>query len=159
MDARPDKNEGKPPKAGLAWFLAAAFIAPVRVARVENLSPTPKVNFTLSDSLTLARRLLDETRKQYPELFSNPSCIESLFWERHVWSVSAVETQANDRRIFRDSYRMRPGVLTRTNGVSVMAAPGLLPLPKPGTTEATTQHSTSTLDYYLSTPGSSATRS
>ena len=69
MESRPNKNEEKPPKAGLALFMAAAFIAAVRLARVENLSPTPKVISTLSDSLTLARRLLDDTRKQYPELF------------------------------------------------------------------------------------------
>ena len=69
MDSRPNKTEGKLPKAGLALFMAAAFIAVVRLARVENLSPTPKVISTLSDSLTLARRLLDDTRKQYPELF------------------------------------------------------------------------------------------
>ena len=69
MDSRPNKTEGKPPKTGLALFMAAAFIAAVRLARVENLSPTPKVISTLSDSLTLARRLLDDTRKQYPELF------------------------------------------------------------------------------------------
>ena len=69
MDSRPNKTEGKPPKARLALFMAAAFIAAVRLARVENLSPTPKVISTLSDSLTLARRLLDDTRKQYPELF------------------------------------------------------------------------------------------
>ena len=69
VDSRLDKNDGKPPKAGLALFMAAAFIAAVRLARVENLSPTPKVIFTLSDSLTLARRLLDDTRRQYPELF------------------------------------------------------------------------------------------
>jgi hypothetical protein len=69
VDSRPNKTEGKPPKAGLALFMAAAFIAAVRLARVENLSPTPKVISTLSDSLTLARRLLDDTRKQYPELF------------------------------------------------------------------------------------------
>ena len=49
--------------------MAAAFIAAVRLARVENLSPTPKVIVTLGDSPTLARRLLDDTRKQYPELF------------------------------------------------------------------------------------------
>jgi hypothetical protein len=47
----------------------AAFIAAVRLARVENLSPTPKVIFTLNDSFTLARRLSDDTWKQYPELF------------------------------------------------------------------------------------------
>jgi hypothetical protein len=69
VESRPNKNEEKPPKAGLALFMAAAFIAAVRLARVENLSPTPKVVSTLSDSLTLARRLLDDTRKQYPELF------------------------------------------------------------------------------------------
>jgi hypothetical protein len=69
VESRPNKNEEKPPKAGLALFMAAAFIAAVRLARVENLSPTPKVISTLSDSLTLARRLLDDTRKQYPELF------------------------------------------------------------------------------------------
>jgi len=69
VDSRPNKTEEKPPKAGLALFMAAAFIAAVRLARVENLSPTPKVISTLSDSLTLARRLLDDTRKQYPELF------------------------------------------------------------------------------------------
>jgi len=69
VESRPNKNEEKPPKAGLALFMAAAFIAAVRLARVENLSPTPKVVSTLSDSLALARRLLDDTRKQYPELF------------------------------------------------------------------------------------------
>jgi hypothetical protein len=37
----------------------------------------------------------------------------------------------------RFDYRMRPGVLTRTNGLNVMAALGLLPLPKAGTPEAT----------------------
>lgn len=46
----------------------------------------------------------------------------------------------------RFDYRMRPGVLTHTNGVNVMAALGLLPLPKAGTTEATTPHPTSTLE-------------
>jgi len=69
VDSRPNKTEEKRPKVGLALFMAAAFIAAVRLARVENLSPTPKVISTLSDSLTLARRLLDDTRKQYPELF------------------------------------------------------------------------------------------
>jgi hypothetical protein len=54
----------------LAVFLAAAFIAAVRLARVENLSPSPKLVSTLSDSLALARRLrLDDTRKKFPELF------------------------------------------------------------------------------------------
>ena len=48
--------------------MAAAFIAAVRLARVENLSPTQKVIFTLGDSLTLARRLLDDTRRRYPEV-------------------------------------------------------------------------------------------
>ena len=47
----------------------AAFIAAVRLARVENPSLAPKVIFTLSDSLTLARRLLDDASRQYPELF------------------------------------------------------------------------------------------
>jgi len=56
-------------RAGLALFLAAAFIAAVRLARVENLSPSPKLVSTLSDSLALARRLLDDTRKKFPELF------------------------------------------------------------------------------------------
>ena len=37
----------------------------------------------------------------------------------------------------RCDYRMRPGVLTRTNGLNVMAALGLLPLPMTGTPEAT----------------------
>jgi hypothetical protein len=46
----------------------------------------------------------------------------------------------------RFDYRVRPGVLTRTNGVNVMAALGLLPLPKACTTEATTPYPTSTLD-------------
>lgn len=38
----------------------------------------------------------------------------------------------------RFDYQMRPGVLTRTNGVNVMAALGLLPSPRAGTTAATT---------------------
>jgi hypothetical protein len=46
----------------------------------------------------------------------------------------------------RFDYRMRPGVLTRTNGVNVMAALGLLRLPKAGTTEAATPNPISTLD-------------
>jgi hypothetical protein len=46
----------------------------------------------------------------------------------------------------RFDYRMRPGVLTRTNGVNVMAALGLLPLPKAATTDATAPNPTSTLD-------------
>ena len=41
----------------------------VRLARVENLSPSPKLVSTLSDSLALARRLLDDARKKFPELF------------------------------------------------------------------------------------------
>jgi hypothetical protein len=56
-------------RAGLAVFLAAAFIAAVRLVRAENLSPSPKLVSTLSDSLVLARRLLDGTRKKLPELF------------------------------------------------------------------------------------------
>ena len=46
----------------------------------------------------------------------------------------------------RFDYRMRPGVLTRTNGVNVMAALGLLPLPKAAPTDATAPNPTSTLD-------------
>ena len=64
-----EETDGKPMRAGLAVFLAAAFIAAVRLARVENLSPSPKLVSTLSDSLVLARRLLDDTRKKFPELF------------------------------------------------------------------------------------------
>jgi hypothetical protein len=64
-----EETDGKPMRAGLALFLAAAFIAAVRLARVENLSPSPKLVSTLSDSLVLARRLLDDTRKKFPELF------------------------------------------------------------------------------------------
>jgi len=64
-----EETDGKPMRAGLAVFLAAAFIAAVRLARVENLSPSPKLVSTLSDSLALARRLLDDTRKKFPELF------------------------------------------------------------------------------------------
>src|ERR1035438_9546794 len=63
------KTDGKPMRAGLAVFLAAAFIAAVRLARAENLSPSPKLVSTLSDSLALARRLLDDTRRKFPELF------------------------------------------------------------------------------------------
>jgi len=46
----------------------------------------------------------------------------------------------------RFDYRMRPGVLTRTNGLNVMAALGLLSLPKASTTDATTPNPTSTFD-------------
>ena len=56
-------------RAGVAVFLAAAMIAAVRLARVENLSPSPKVIFTLSDSLSLARCLLDDTMHKFPQLF------------------------------------------------------------------------------------------
>jgi hypothetical protein len=69
MEARQEQPEAKPMRAGLAVFLAAAMIAAVRLARVENLSPSPKVIFTLSDSLSLARRLLDDTMHKFPELF------------------------------------------------------------------------------------------
>jgi hypothetical protein len=58
----------------------------------------------------------------------------------------------------RFDYRMRPGVLTRTNGVNVMAALGLLPLPKAATTDAKARtpllHSVGTVEQ----PGSSANR-
>ena len=64
-----EETDRKPMRAGLAVFLAVAFIAAVRLARVENLSPSPKLVSTLSDSLALARRLLDDTRKKFPELF------------------------------------------------------------------------------------------
>ena len=36
----------------------------------------------------------------------------------------------------RFDYQMRPGALTRTNGVNVMAALGLLPLPEKGAGDA-----------------------
>jgi hypothetical protein len=64
-----EETDGKLMRAGLAVFLAAAFIAAIRLARVENLSPSPKLVSTLSDSLALARRLLDDARKKFPELF------------------------------------------------------------------------------------------
>ena len=41
---------------------------------------------------------------------------------------------------------MRPGVLTRNNGLNVMAALGLLPLPKADSTVATTANPSSSLD-------------
>jgi DNA mismatch repair ATPase MutS len=46
----------------------------------------------------------------------------------------------------RFDYQVRPGVLTRTNGLNVMAALGLLPLPKAATTVATTPNPSSTFD-------------
>lgn len=46
----------------------------------------------------------------------------------------------------RFDYQMHPGVLTRTNGLNVMAALGLLPLPKAATTDATTPNPTSRFD-------------
>lgn len=46
----------------------------------------------------------------------------------------------------RFDYRMRPGVLTRTNGSIVMAALGVLPLPKAATTDIKMPKPTSTLD-------------
>ena len=46
----------------------------------------------------------------------------------------------------RFDYQMLPGVLTRTNGLNVMAALGLLLLPKAATTDATTPNPTSTFD-------------
>jgi hypothetical protein len=42
-----------------------------------------------------------------------------------------------ENKEMRFDYRMRPGVLTRTNGLNVMAALGLLPLPMAGTPETT----------------------
>jgi DNA mismatch repair ATPase MutS len=51
-----------------------------------------------------------------------------------------------ENKEMRFDYRMRPGVLTRTNGVNVMAALGFLPLRKAVTSEATTPHSSSILD-------------
>ena len=46
VDSPAEKDEGKLPKVGLALFMAAAFIAAVRLASVENLSATTKVIFT-----------------------------------------------------------------------------------------------------------------
>ncbi len=46
----------------------------------------------------------------------------------------------------RFDYQMRPGVLTRTNGLNVMAALGLLPLPKAATTVSTTPNPSSAFD-------------
>jgi hypothetical protein len=46
----------------------------------------------------------------------------------------------------RFDYQMRPGVLTRTNGLNVMTALGLLPLPKAATTVATTPNPSSAFD-------------
>ena len=43
-----EETDGKPMRAGLAVFLAAAFIAAVRLARAENLSPSPKLVSTLT---------------------------------------------------------------------------------------------------------------
>jgi hypothetical protein len=51
-------------------------------------------------------------------------------------NVHFEEHYENDEMRF--DYRMRPGVLTRTNGMNVMAALGLLPAPTAGTTETTT---------------------
>lgn len=69
MELRQEQPEDRPMRAGVAVFLAAAMIAAVRLARVENLSPSPKVIFTLSDSLSLARCLLDDTMHKFPQLF------------------------------------------------------------------------------------------
>jgi DNA mismatch repair ATPase MutS len=46
----------------------------------------------------------------------------------------------------RFDYRMRPGVLTRTNGLNVMAALGLLPLSKTRETDITTSNPTTKFD-------------
>jgi DNA mismatch repair ATPase MutS len=50
-------------------------------------------------------------------------------------NVHFEEQYENDEMRF--DYRMRPGVLTRTNGFNVMAALGLLALPKTATTDVT----------------------
>jgi hypothetical protein len=58
-------------RCGRVWRCFSPPLSSLRydLARVENLSPSPKLVSTLSDSLALARRLLDDARKKFPELF------------------------------------------------------------------------------------------
>jgi hypothetical protein len=57
----------------------------------------------------------------------------------HAINVHFEEHYENGEMRF--DYRMRPGVLTRTNGVNIMAALGLLQLPKAGVTDGETPNS------------------
>jgi DNA mismatch repair ATPase MutS len=51
-----------------------------------------------------------------------------------------------DNGEMRFDYRLRPGVLTRTNGLNVMAALGLLPLSEAGEADISTAKTTSAID-------------
>ena len=64
-------------------------------------------------------------------------------FEGHAINVHFEEHYENGEMRF--DYRMRPGVLTRTNGLNVMAA-GLLSLPKAPTTDTTAPNPTSKFD-------------
>jgi small-conductance mechanosensitive channel len=62
----------------------------------------------------------------------------------HAINVHFEERYENGEMRF--DYRMRPGVLTRTNGLNVMAALGILPSSKEGLTDAATPNPSSTFD-------------
>jgi DNA mismatch repair ATPase MutS len=65
-------------------------------------------------------------------------------FDGHAINVHFEEHYENGEMRF--DYRMRSGVLTRTNGLNVMAALGLLSLPKAPTTDATAPNPTSKFD-------------
>jgi hypothetical protein len=59
-------------KGGNTIVIAASLIATVRLARVDNLSRTPKVVATISDSIRLAKEIYESAERIYPELFREP---------------------------------------------------------------------------------------
>lgn len=62
---RPDRPETKSvPRSTNTVAIMASFLAAVRLARVENLGQTPKVQGAIGDCVSLAIRIYDETVKR-----------------------------------------------------------------------------------------------
>jgi hypothetical protein len=51
-----------------SFYLGACLIAAVRLAREDNWSNTPRVAARISDAITMARRIYDRMKIEYPSL-------------------------------------------------------------------------------------------
>jgi hypothetical protein len=60
-------------KAGNTVVIAASVIAAIRLARTETLGSSPKVHITIAESLSLAHRIYQKAKEEYPSLFEEAS--------------------------------------------------------------------------------------
>jgi MutS domain V len=118
----------------LKWIIALSRTNSILFLLDEMLGGTNS-----ADRLVGASAVIDQlaANKAIGLVTTHDLALTHVVWALDGRAINVHFEEHYENKEMRFDYRMRPGVLTRTNGLNVMAALGVLPLPTAGTPEGT----------------------